>query len=192
MRRIKKFNEFFQPSILEKDDDMDLLRDLENIGMKDRTYTVDMLRDALNDVNFDAYLSTDIAGDDFEMTFKQQDSDSGEVLTNYVGGISVEFDKEELWSDIVNSVNSLNMEDYEDDLDEDRYTIEDLESAFDSVDWDDIGQDAAEELYGDIEVDVDGRDEGEGTYYVSAEATIDSDAAEVADEDIINRILDNL
>lgn len=191
MKKIKKFDEFFQDRVLEKDEDNSLLRDLENIGMKDRTYTKEMCRDAMNSVGFDEYLNAEVSGNDFQMNFDQPFPDKGEVRVYHEGGISVEVDTAGLWQAIVSELESLDLDDYEDDGEE-RYTIEDLESAFDDVDWQDIGNDSAEELYGDIEIDVDGTDRGDGQYDVSAEASIDSDVAEVDDESIINRILGNL
>ena len=191
MKRIKKFDEFFQDRVLEKDEDNSLLRDLENIGMKDRTYTKEMCRDAMNSVGFDEYLNAEVSGNDFQMNFDQPFPDQGEVRVYHEGGISVEVDTAGLWQAIVSELESLDLDDYEDDGEE-RYTIEDLESAFDDVDWQDIGNDSAEELYGDIEIDVDGTDRGDGQYDVSAEASIDSDVAEVDDESIINKILGNL
>jgi hypothetical protein len=125
------------------------------------------------------------------MNFEQPFPDQGEVKVYHEGGISVEVDTAGLWQAIVSELESLDLDDYEDDGEE-RYTIEDLESAFDDVDWQDIGNDSAEELYGDIEIDVDGTDRGDGQYDVSAEASIDSDVAEVDDESIINKILGNL
>jgi hypothetical protein len=191
MKKIKKFDEFFQDRVLEKDEDNSLLRDLENIGMKDRTYTKEMCRDAMNSVGFDEYLNAEVSGNDFQMNFDQPFPDQGEVRVYHEGGISVEVDTAGLWQAIVSELESLDLDDYEDDGEE-RYTIEDLESAFDDVDWQDIGNDSAEELYGDIEIDVDGTDRGDGQYDVSAEASIDSDVAEVDDESIINKILGNL
>ena len=191
MKKIKKFDEFFQDRVLEKDEDNSLLRDLENIGMKDRTYTKEMCRDAMNSVGFDEYLNAEVADNSFQMNFEQPFPDQGEVKVYHEGGISVEVDTAGLWQAIVSELESLDLDDYEDDGEE-RYTIEDLESAFDDVDWQDIGNDSAEELYGDIEIDVDGTDRGDGQYDVSAEASIDSDVAEVDDESIINKILGNL
>jgi len=191
MKKIKKFDEFFQDRVLEKDEDNSLLRDLENIGMKDRTYTEEMFRDAMNNVDFDEYLNAEVADNSFQMNFEQPFPDQGEVKVYHEGGISVEVDTGGLWQAIVSELESLDLDDYEDDGEE-RYTIEDLESAFDDVDWQDIGNDSAEELYGDIEIDVDGTDRGDGQYDVSAEASIDSDVAEVDDESIINKILGNL
>lgn len=192
MGRIKKFDEFFRSSISEKDEDRDLLRDLENIGMKDKTYTKEMFRDAMNNVNFDAYIGAEINGDDFEMSFDKTGSDSGEVEAYYTGGITTDVDTSSLWADISAEVANIDYDDYDEDEDEDRYTLDDLEAAFDSVNWEGVGDGAAEDAYDDIEIDIDGRDQGGGRYDVEAEASIDSDVLEVRDEDLIDAILDNL
>jgi hypothetical protein len=192
MKRIKKFDEFTRSSVVEKDEDTGLLRDLENIGMKERTYTKEMFRDAMNNVRFDSHLRADVSGDEYEMDLDHSSGDStGTVRAGYVGGVYTQFDQGTLWGDIKSEVESLDMDDYEDDGEE-RYTLDDLESAFDSVDWEDIENDAAEDLYGDVELDIDGSDQGEGRLDVEVEATIDPDVAEVADEEVIDLILDNL
>jgi hypothetical protein len=194
MGHIKKFHDFFSaasPEMNEENDDNDLLRDLERVGMKEQTYTREMFQDAMDNVNFyefyDAYPEQN-----FDFQIDGSTGDSADVQATYAGGISGEWDTANLWKAIESEVANINVDDYDDD--EDRYELGDLEGAFDSFGWDRNASDNTDDMYDEIDIDMDGQETGTGQYAVRAEADLSSiDVSDYVDQDdIIRDILDNL
>ena len=194
MGHIKKFHDFFSaasPEMNEENDDNDLLRDLERVGMKEQTYTREMFQDAMDNVNFyefyDAYPEQN-----FDFQIDGSTGDSADVQATYAGGISGEWDTANLWKAIESEVANINVDDYDDD--EDRYELGDLEGAFDSFGWDRNASDNTDDMYDEIGIDMNGQETSTGQYSVSAEADLSSiDVSDYVDQDdIIRDILDNL
>jgi hypothetical protein len=194
MGHIKKFHDFFSaasPEMNEENDDNDLLRDLERVGMKEQTYTREMFQDAMDNVNFyefyDAYPEQN-----FDFQIDGSTGDSADVQATYAGGISGEWDTANLWKAIESEVANINVDDYDDD--EDRYELGDLEGAFDSFGWDRNASGNTDDMYDEIDIDMEGQETGTGQYAVRAEADLSSiDVSDYVDQDdIIRDILDNL
>ena len=194
MGHIKKFHDFFSaasPEMNEENDDNDLLRDLERVGMKEQTYTREMFQDAMDNVNFyefyDAYPEQN-----FDFQIDGSTGDSADVQATYAGGIIGEWDTANLWKAIESEVANINVDDYDDD--EDRYELGDLEGAFDSFGWDRNASDNTDDMYDEIGIDMNGQETSTGQYSVSAEADLSSiDVSDYVDQDdIIRDILDNL
>ena len=82
------------------------------------------------------------------------------------------------------------------DVDEDEtlYTLDEIESAFDNVSWNKMSQDFIDnsDAYSSVEIEMNGKDEGDGTLYIDAEASFDSDNVEIDEKDLVNAVLDNL
>ena len=194
MGHIKKFHDFFSaasPEMNEENDDNDLLRDLERVGMKEQTYTREMFQDAMDNVNFyefyDAYPEQN-----FDFQIDGSTGDSADVQATYAGGIIGEWDTANLWKAIESEVANINVDDYDDD--EDRYELGDLEGAFDSFNWNSNASGNTDDMYDEIGIDMDGQETGTGQYAVRAEADLSSiDVSDYVDQDdIIRDILDNL
>ena len=194
MGHIKKFHDFFSaasPEMNEENDDNDLLRDLERVGMKEQTYTREMFQDAMDNVNFyefyDAYPEQN-----FDFQIDGSTGDSADVQATYAGGIIGEWDTANLWKAIESEVANINVDDYDDD--EDRYELGDLEGAFDSFNWNSNASGNTDDMYDEIGIDMDGQETDTGQYAVRAEADLSSiDVSDYVDQDdIIRDILDNL
>ena len=194
MGHIKKFHDFFSaasPEMNEENDDNDLLRDLERVGMKEQTYTREMFQDAMDNVNFyefyDAYPEQN-----FDFQIDGSTGDSADVQATYAGGIIGEWDTANLWKAIESEVANINVDDYDDD--EDRYELGDLEGAFDSFNWNSNASGNTDDMYDEIGIDMDGQETDTGQYAVRAEADLSSiDVSDYVDQDVIIRdILDNL
>jgi len=192
MGHIKKFHDFSQSadSRIHEEDESDLLRDLEDIGMKEKTYTKEMFQDAMDNVNFWDHIELE-TNDEFSFDMGKPYSTSATIKAYFEGGINGNWDTSSLWDEIVSEVQGLDTDGYADD--EDRYTIEELESAFDSVSWDSLARDAEDQALDDVEVEID-TSTRDNEVEIEAEASIDNDYARdyVDEDDIIRDILDNL
>jgi hypothetical protein len=196
MGHIKKFHDFFSAAsseMNEENDDKDLLRDLERVGMKEQTYTREMFQDAMNNVNFyeffDAYPEQNF---DFELG--ADTGDSTEVNAKFAGAIIGEWDETPLWNAIRSEVANINIDDYDEDDDEDRYEVGDLERAFDSFNWSVNASINTQEIYSEVDIDMDGQETTNGVYSVNAEVDLSGvDLSDYVNQDeIITDILDNL
>ena len=80
------------------------------------------------------------------------------------------------------------------DEDEELYTLDQIESAFDNVAWNKMSQDFIDnsDAYDSVEIEMTGRDEGYGTLTVEAEASFDPNNVEIDEKDLVNAVLDNL
>jgi len=196
MGHIKKFHDFFSAAsseMNEENDDKDLLRDLERVGMKEQTYTREMFKDAMDNVSFyeffDAYPEQNF---DFELG--DDTGDSTEVNAKFAGAIIGEWDTSGLWNAIVGEVANINIDDYAEDDDDDRYEVGDLEGAFDSFNWGNNASSNTQEIYDELDIDMDGEEISNGVYAVKAE--VDLSGVDLSDyvnqDDIIIDVLDNL
>jgi len=196
MGHIKKFHDFFSAAsseMNEENDDKDLLRDLERVGMKEQTYTREMFKDAMDNVSFyeffDAYPEQNF---DFELG--DDTGDSTEVNAKFAGAIIGEWDTSGLWNAIVGEVANINIDDYAEDDDDDRYEVGDLEGAFDSFNWGNNASSNTQEIYDELDIDMDGEEISNGVYTVKAE--VDLSGVDLSDyvnqDDIIIDVLDNL
>jgi len=192
MGHLKKFHEFQRSgaSEINEENDMDLLRDLEDIGMNDKTYTKEMLKDAMDGVDFADYLRLE-AGDEFEFNMDQASSDAT-IKAYFIGGIMGTWDTSSLWNEIESKISDINLRDYEEDGEE-RYEMDEVEAAFDSVNWDRQASSAEDNALDDVEVEVDASTR-DNEVEIEAEASIDNDYVSdyIDQDDIIQDILDNL
>ena len=192
MGHLKKFHEFQRSgaSEINEENDMDLLRDLEDIGMNDKTYTKEMLKDAMDGVDFADYLRLE-AGDEFEFNMDQASSDAT-IKAYFIGGIMGTWDTSSLWNEIESKISDINLRDYEEDGEE-RYEMDEVEAAFDSVNWDRQASSAEDNALADVEVEVDASTR-DNEVEIEAEASIDNDYVSdyIDQDDIIQDILDNL
>ena len=183
---IKPFNQFFLES-----DESRLLKDLEDLGASERTWTRDEIQDALSDLDWAGNFEVDLVDpNNFEYSFSERRQ---EVQASFMGGISGEFDASYLWDELVKGLNDIPInKDVEEN--EDLYTLDQIESAFDNVAWNKMSQDFIDnsDAYDSVEIEMTGRDEGYGTLTFEAEATFDSNNVEIDEKDLVNAVLDNL
>ena len=183
---IKPFNQFFLES-----DESRLLKDLEDLGASERTWTRDEIQDALSDLDWAGNFEVDLVSpNNFEYSFSERRQ---EVQASFMGGISGEFDTSFLWDELTEALNKMPLNK---DVDENEalYKLDEIESAFDNVSWNKMSQDFIEnsDAYDSVEIEMNGRDEGYGTLTVEAEATFDSNNVEIDEKDLVNAVLDNL
>lgn len=183
---IKPFDQFFEAS-----DEFRLMKDLEDLGAKERTWTKEQIRSALEDVNWAGSFSGDLVDpNNFEYTFNER---RVEVVAQFMGGYQGEFDLSEAWGVIQDSLLKMKM-DKDADEDEKFYTMDEIEVAFDNTDFDGLGSKFIENsnFYESVEIDIEGRDRGNGELSISASATFDDDNIEIDPDEIMDEILGNL
>jgi len=192
MGHIKKFHEFQRAGMSEINEEnyTGLLRDLEDVGMYDKTYTKEMLKDAMDDVDFAEHLTLE-TNDEFEFSMDQAQSDAT-IKAYFVGGISGTWDTSSLWDEIGSRISDINLRDYEEDGEE-RYEMDEVERAFDSVNWDRQVSSAVDNAIDDVKVELD-TSTRDNEVEIEAEASIDSRYTSdyIDQNDIIKDILDNL
>jgi hypothetical protein len=192
MGHLKKFHEFQRSgaSEINEENDTGLLRDLEDIGMNDKTYTKEMIKDAMDGVDFADYLKLEV-GDEFEFNMDQASSDAT-IKAYFVGGIMGTWDTSSLWDEIESKISDINLRDYEEDGEE-RYEMGEVERAFDSVNWNIQANSAEDNAIDDVEVELD-TSTRDNEVEIEAEASIDSRYTSdyIDQNDIIKDILDNL
>jgi hypothetical protein len=110
-----------------------------------------------------------------------------------MGGYQGEFDLSEAWGVVQDSLLKMKM-DKDADEDEKFYTMDEIEVAFDNTDFDGLGSKFIENsnFYESVEIDIEGRDRGNGELSISASATFDDDNIEIDEDEIIDDILGNL
>jgi hypothetical protein len=183
---IKPFDEFFEAS-----DEFRLMKDLEDLGAKERTWTKEQVRSALEDVNWAGSFSGELVDpDNFEYTFDER---RVEVLAQFMGGYVGEFDVREVWGVVQDSLLKMKM-DKDADEDEKFYTMDEIEKAFDYTDYEKLATKFIEDsnFYDSVEIDIEGRDRGNGELSISASATFDDDNIEIDEDEIMDEILGNL
>jgi hypothetical protein len=183
---IKPFDQFFEAS-----DEFRLMKDLEDLGAKERTWTKEQIRSALEDVNWAGSFSGNLVDpNNFEYTFNER---RVEVVAQFMGGYQGEFDLSEAWGVIQDSLLKMKM-DKDADEDEKFYTMDEIEVAFDNTDFDGLGSKFIENsnFYESVEIDIEGRDRGNGELSISASATFDDDNIEIDPDEIMDEILGNL
>ena len=192
MGHIKKFHEFQRAGMSEINEEnyTGLLRDLEDVGMYDKTYTKEMLKDAMDDVDFAEHLTLE-TNDEFEFNMDQASSDAN-IKAYFVGGISGTWDTSSLWDEIGSRISDINLRDYEEDGEE-RYEMDEVERAFDSVNWDRQVSSAVDNAIDDVKVELD-TSTRDNEVEIEAEASIDSRYTSdyIDQNDIIKDILGNL
>ena len=158
--------------------------------MKEKTYTKEMFQDAMDGVNFWDHIELE-PNDDFDFNTNQSSPTSSTIKAYFQGWVSGKWDTSSLWDEIVGEVQGLDTDDYEDD--EDRYTLDELESAFDSVNWNSFASNVEDQAIDDVEVEID-TSTRDNEVEIEAEASIDNDYTRdyVDENDIIREILDNL
>jgi len=192
MGHIKKFHDFQRAGMSEINEEnyTGLLRDLEDVGMYDKTYTKEMLKDAMDDVDFAEHLTLE-TNDEFEFSMDQAQSDAT-IKAYFVGGISGTWDTSSLWDEIGSRISDINLRDYEEDGEE-RYEMDEVERAFDSVNWARQASSAEDNAIDDVEVELD-TSTRDNEVEIEAEASIDSRYTSdyIDQNDIIKDILGNL
>lgn len=184
---IKPFDKFFEDS-----DEMRLMKDLEDLGAKERTWSEDEIQDVLDDINYDDYFECSIADEnDVEYSFNERRL---EIQAAYIGGFSAEFDTSSMWDEIQSELNDrpISKPGEEEDERVNYYTMGEIESAFDNVNWDRLAEKLTEDIsYDEIEWDYDTSDGGGGTLNFYATPSLPS-KPEIYNMDIRTEIMDNL
>ena len=111
-----------------------------------------------------------------------------------MGGFSAEFDTGSMWDEIQSELNGLPISKPGDEEDErvNYYTMGEIESAFDNVNWDRLAEKLTEDIsYDEIEWDYDTSDGGGGTLNFYATPSLPS-KPEIYNMDIRTEIMDNL
>jgi hypothetical protein len=182
---IKRFSQF------EASDEFKLMKDLENIGAKERTWTEEQIHSALEDGEWARNFDVEIVNpNEFEYSFNDRQV---RVDASFTGGFSGEFDIKEIWANVLDSLWEMKI-DQDVDEDEPLYTLDDINSAFDSLNYDRLAEKFIEDSdpYNSVEIDIEGRDLGEGTLDISASASFDANNVEIDEDSIISEIIDNL
>ena len=160
---IKPFDKFFEDS-----DEMRLMKDLEDLGAKERTWSEDEIQDVLDDIDYDDYFECRVDEADVEYSFNERRQ---EIQASYIG-VSKSGDEED------ERVNY--------------YTLDEIEAAFDNVNWDRLAEKLTDDIsYDEIEWDYDTTDRGGGLLDFSATPSLTS-KPEIDDKDIRTEIMDNL
>lgn len=189
--RIKKFHEFSGAAFEDNKEDFDLLGDLENIGMQEKTYPRSLIKDALDDISFNSYVESSVNSDDFEFKGSEYGNDY-QVDATFTGTIAGEWDYDSMSKDIIKAVESRDPKDFDPEYEEDRYTIGDIEGAIDRTNFDDIFSDALDGNWPETDIDMKGSETGNGSYYIETTAEVDSDAVDIDDDKVIDAIMDSL
>ncbi len=182
---IKRFSQF------EASDEFKLMKDLENIGAKERTWTEEQIHSALEDGEWARNFDVEIVNpNEFEYSFNDRQV---RVDASFTGGFTGEFDIKEIWGNVLDSLWEMKI-DQDVDEDEPLYTLDDINSAFDSLNYDRLAEKFIEDSdpYNSVEIDIEGRDLGEGTLDISASASFDANNVEIDEDSIISEIIDNL
>jgi hypothetical protein len=110
-----------------------------------------------------------------------------------MGGYVGEFDVREVWGVVQDSLLKMKM-DKDADEDEKFYTMDEIEKAFDYTDYEKLATKFIEDsnFYDSVEIDIEGRDRGNGELSISASATFDDDNIEIDEDEIMDEILGNL
>lgn len=184
---IKDFDKFFEDS-----DEKRLMKDLEDLGAKERTWSEVEIQDVLSDINYDDYFECSIADEvDVEYSFNERHL---EIQAAYIGGFSAEFDTVSMWDEIQSELNDrpISKPDEEEVETVNYYTMGEIESAFDQVYWDRLAGKLTEDIsYDEIEWDYDTTDRGGGTLDFYATPSLTS-KPEINDQDIVSEIMNNL
>jgi len=183
---IKPFDEFFEAS-----DEFRLMKDLEDLGAKERTWTKEQVKNALNDVDWVNNFSGNVINpDSFEYSFYER---RVEVGAQFMGSYQGEFDLGDIWKEITGLLLDMKI-DKDADEDESLYTLDEIESAFDNTDFERLAEKFIEDsdFYNQVEIDIEGRDQGDGLLSISASASFDDENIEIDEEAIVDEIIGNL
>ena len=183
---IKPFDKFFEDS-----DEMRLMKDLEDLGAKERTWSEDEIQDVLDDIDYDDYFECRVDEADVEYSFNERRQ---EIQASYIGGFNPEFDTSSIWDEIKSALLELPVSkpDEEEVETVNYYTMDEIESAFDNVNWDRLAEKLTDDIsYDEIEWDYDTTDRGGGLLDFSATPSLTS-KPEIDDNDIRTEIMDNL
>lgn len=183
---IKPFDQFFEAS-----DEFKLMKDLENIGAKERTWTEEQIVSALEEGEWSRNFETEVINpNEFEYSFNER---YVRVDATFAGAITGEFDVSEIWNNVKEALLEMKP-DADVDEDEPLYTLDEIEMAFDSPNYERLAEKFIDDsnVYDSIEIDMDGRDVGGGSLDITASATFDSDNIEIDEDQIISDIIDNL
>lgn len=188
MSSIKPFRQF-----LEASDEFNLMKDLEDIGAKERTWTKEQVYSALEDVDWSFHFDGRIIDDDsFEYSFDERRL---EVTASFMGAYVGEFDTNALWKELQSNLYDMKIDkDAELDEDEDFYTMDKISDAFYSVDYEQIADQfiADSDYYEEVEIDIEGRDRGGGVLDVAASATFDVSNIVIDGGYLVDQVIDNL
>ena len=183
---IKPFDQFFEAS-----DEFRLMKDLEDIGAKERTWTKEQVMNALNDVDWiNNFSGSVISPDSFEYSFDER---RVQVLAQFMGSYQGEFDLGDIWKEISDSLLKMKI-DKDPDEDENLYTLDEIEAAVDNTDFERLAEKFIEDsdFYNQVEIDIEGRDRGNGLLSISASASFDGECIEIDEEAIVDEIIGNL
>lgn len=177
-------------NFLNESDDKQLLRDLENIGMKDKTFSEQQIRDAFSFAKIEENFDTELV-DVGSVELETSNSTSDEITINasYTGRIQGTFDTAEIWKNFFLKLNSYEPED---DYKIKTYTPKEIEDAFDYINWDSFAEAAIED--GDVISDIEynfSSYEQDSNMIVTASASVDS-TGNPSLGDILEDLISNL
>jgi len=185
---IKPFDKF-----LESNDEFRLMKDLEDLGANERTWTKEQIHSVLDSLKWADLFSGEIINEN-EFDFRYNEY-RNEVIASFTGSYKGEFDTSEAWDKIKESLLVLKV-DKDAGIEEDEilYYLDEVESAFDKTDFNALAERFIEnaDFYNSVEIDIEGRDRGEGVLSVSATAKFDDDNIEIDEDEIVDEILGNL
>jgi hypothetical protein len=110
-----------------------------------------------------------------------------------MGSYQGEFDLGDIWKEITGLLLDMKIDKYADE-DEKLYTLDEIEVAVDNTDFESLASKFIEDsdIYNSVEIDVEGRDRGDGVLDVSASASFDDDNIQIDEEAIVDEIIGNL
>ena len=167
------------------------MKDLEDLGAKERTWTKEQVRSALEDVIWASNFSGELINpDNFEYSFDERRL---VVVAQFMGSYQGEFDLRDILKEISDLLLDMKI-DKDADEDESLYTLDEIESAFDNTDFERLANKFIDDadFYNSVEIDIEGRDTGDGALDVSASASFDDENIEIDEEAIVDEIIGNL
>lgn len=199
MKVIKKIEEFLdsQDSKAFEDDNKsssedlyDLTMDMEEIGMSEKTYTKDMLLDAMSKVNFSDYVEVKV-DDQFSFHLDSTGYSSTKVYATFEGSISAKFDTSSMWDAVSSHLYPLSRK--REDLEKESYTMDEMELAFLNYRWDNV-EELIQNDYDAIEVNLDVSEGSDGIAHIDAESLFDDSDIDyhVDQKEIMDDILGDL
>jgi hypothetical protein len=148
---IKPFHEF------NPNESVDLLRGLESLGVNEKRWTREQIIDAIDDVDFEKHIEVK---ESIEWDWDVDKSDEEITIEPKAwGDISVEVDEDGIKSEFLKNLNSTEPD--RTDREQDRFILKDIESAFDDVNWNDVGDSMIDYEPNDVEMDVKVRNYGD-------------------------------
>ena len=179
---IKHYSEF------NSNESVTLLRGLEDLGVNDPRWTREQILDAIRSVDFEPHIEVkELIEWDWET---ELDGSEISVMSRPYASLSVTLNKDGVMEEFIKWFKKNEPD--RNDTEQDRFTMKDIESAFDDVEWNDIAEDFVTYDINDVDVDLKVRNYGDRVL-VEGQGTISwdyNDAEEIA-ADWLNDSLDS-